>query len=1012
MPGILVEDAAETMSQSSQRNQRLRGLKYPSDPQFDRTRFTDEEFIELLLSEIEELYGTISQLSTTTTMLKDLLIENNLPIPQKLDYALNLRDLRSAPLTPVDDIPQRSARRKLSQKMDERKEMLHGALKSIESLHSRDLSSDSAVYGESTITFDGQVDVSGGVPLTKSLKDELSAAVTAASSDTHIDQADEDLAPRKSEPESFGTLESAFTNNGMEENQLKNSDSPEALKIFSPKNMGSSSALSNDSKSLTLPASTNQSHRSSQHNFIYNKHRDSSRDAINTTVDRRHNSSKLTDQMPTQGVTPPWKIEQSNKKYGLEETRNISEQSSTYTGLETQLVDRGIPNDMKAPQTPDAFTNSFFSNSNKLFGKAAEAPRASNDSQSLDYSPARSPSRFYITGRNSSHLDIVKTPTAQIFSSTDSLQSPRKYTRTPGSSFQVSSPKLEDEVPLFIKPEEFHNIAIKVVSTIPTNSKKLDDPDCTFSITDKESGKEMWRVRKTYSQMVAFDNEIRPIVEIFGLPSLPDKSLFGSTTPLKIDSRKTSLQEYFSTIFSMPHMPQIVLHRFCRYVSLDFVNPLDDFRSGARKEGYLIRRYKSLGTTWKIRWCQVDGPSLEIYDCPGGNLLEEIVLTGSQIGRQSTESVAEERGYRHALLILGKTKGSKLSNSTPKHFLCAESDEERDEWISAMVEFTDNDPMKNVQGAEQSSITEFNSRGVDSLLLEGDVPEQLQSYVTNFDTDELNFKEQKELKRMKKRSIFSFKHKTTTEDSLSMSSDSTINAIPESNMQSYLMQMNLPEETTQQIFGRDLEEVHHLSPSFLDGLSIPSICYRCVIYLERTGAIYEEGIFRLSGSASTIRQLKERFNTSFDVDLFRSPLKPDIHTVAGLLKTFLRELPGPILGEKAYNEFQKYVTDSGSNLLRSDLALKMQEFLRNLNNINKIHYDCSCVIFKLLKSVINQSTINRMNLKNICIVFVPTLNISVEVLSICLTDYDCVFGNAAPLEDNERECVDIQIPYY
>ena len=35
----------------------------------------------------------------------------------------------------------------------------------------------------------------------------------------------------------------------------------------------------------------------------------------------------------------------------------------------------------------------------------------------------------------------------------------------------------------------------------------------------------MWKIRKTFSQLVIFDSEIRPIVEYFGLPPLPDKQL-------------------------------------------------------------------------------------------------------------------------------------------------------------------------------------------------------------------------------------------------------------------------------------------------------------------------------------------------------------------------------------------------------------------------------------------------------------------------------------------------------
>ena len=186
---------------------------------------------------------------------------------------------------------------------------------------------------------------------------------------------------------------------------------------------------------------------------------------------------------------------------------------------------------------------------------------------------------------------------------------------------------------------------------------------------------------------MAFDNEIRPIVEYFGLPPIPDKSLLLSTSPNKVDARKNNLQNYFNTIFLMPHLPHIILYRICKYLSLDLINPLDDFRSGARKEGYLIRRYKGLGSSWKIRWCQVDGPFLEIYEIPGGVCIEQIKLKGSQIGKQTNDSVAEERGYRHAFLIMEPQK--KISSSSSKYFFCAESDEERDDWVEALVEFNE-----------------------------------------------------------------------------------------------------------------------------------------------------------------------------------------------------------------------------------------------------------------------------------------------------------------------------------
>jgi len=48
------------------------------------------------------------------------------------------------------------------------------------------------------------------------------------------------------------------------------------------------------------------------------------------------------------------------------------------------------------------------------------------------------------------------------------------------------------------------------------------------------------------------------------------------------------------------------------------------------------------------------------------------------------------------------------------------------------------------------------------------------------------------------------------------------------------------------------------------GINVPSVVYRCIEYLEHMDAAKEEGIYRLSGSNSAIRLLKEKFNSGND----------------------------------------------------------------------------------------------------------------------------------------------------
>ncbi|KAI3403171.2 BEM3 [Candida oxycetoniae] len=692
--------------------------------------------------------------------------------------------------------------------------------------------------------------------------------------------------------------------------------------------------------------------------------------------------------------------------------------------------------------------------------------------------------------------------------------------QTPGSSFNVlNTPKTDmDESSLFIKPEEFHTIFIKVISTIhidslmnQTSAKKTDDPNITITINDRETNKEMWRIRKTHSQICSFDAEVRSIIEYFGMTNLPDKTSFASTTPSKIEARRALLQNYFNSIFLMPHIPHIVLYKLCLFLSLDFVNPLDDFKSGSRKEGYLVRKYKGIGTSWKVRWCQIENNQLEVYPFPGGQLQESISLYNAQIGRQAADSVAEDKGYRHAFLVMESPKASKLHSTTNKYFFCAETDEERDDWVTALIEFTeivpspepksaDVSPQKPVNYADATTPADYDKKfSYDNYNEESGSPV---SYANGkFASDQVSFQTsistEEQGKRMKKRSYFSFRNRASSNASeqgsqplppsqpqqpppppqqqqqhqqqhqqqqqtqpqqpppfpppptlplplppqqqqlpqqpqpIQLQQQSRYTYAPVSNgyqsgvsqvhpiqvdssnsMQQYLDELDLGNEVTKSIFGREIEVALELSSHDYMGRHIPSICFRCLDYLNRTGAIFEEGIFRLSGSASTIRQLKEAFNREHDLDLFRSPLKPDIHTVSGLFKTYLRELPSPILGTDAYLQLNNIVLNKHNKFLPSQIAIMFKEYLNNSNNIDAIHYDLCYVIFKFLRQIISQNQINRMNLKNLCIVFVPTLNLSLEVLSTILIDFECIFENGKPVSDSNREVLDLHIPNF
>ena len=104
------------------------------------------------------------------------------------------------------------------------------------------------------------------------------------------------------------------------------------------------------------------------------------------------------------------------------------------------------------------------------------------------------------------------------------------------------------------------------------------------------------------------------------------------------------------------------------------------------------------------------------------------------------------------------------------------------------------------------------------------------------------------------------------------------------------------------VFGVPLDQAIAVA-RIKEGYELPAIVYRCIGYLDAKNAAFEEGIYRLSGSSTTIKSLKERFNIEGDIDLLAEGNQYDIHAVSGLLKLYLRDLPTPVLTRELHSEF-------------------------------------------------------------------------------------------------------------
>ncbi|ALC43454.1 RhoGAP68F, partial [Drosophila busckii] len=142
--------------------------------------------------------------------------------------------------------------------------------------------------------------------------------------------------------------------------------------------------------------------------------------------------------------------------------------------------------------------------------------------------------------------------------------------------------------------------------------------------------------------------------------------------------------------------------------------------------------------------------------------------------------------------------------------------------------------------------------------------------------------------------------------------------------------------------------------------SIPPIVRKCVDSLSITGVIDTEGIFRRSGNHAEIMALKDRVNRGEDVDLSNV----NVHVVAGLLKSFLRDLAEPLLTFELYDDITKFL-DWPKEERNRNVTQLIREKLPEEN------YELFKYIVDFLVRVVDCADLNKMTSSNLAIVFGP-----------------------------------------
>ncbi|XP_064179607.1 rho GTPase-activating protein 44 isoform X7 [Anguilla rostrata] len=158
-------------------------------------------------------------------------------------------------------------------------------------------------------------------------------------------------------------------------------------------------------------------------------------------------------------------------------------------------------------------------------------------------------------------------------------------------------------------------------------------------------------------------------------------------------------------------------------------------------------------------------------------------------------------------------------------------------------------------------------------------------------------------------------------------------------------------------YGKPLEE--HLS---ISGRDIAFPIEACVTMLLECG-MQEEGLFRVAPSASKLKKLKASLDCGvLDVQEYSA----DPHAIAGALKSYLRELPEPLMTFELYEEWIQ-----ASNI--QDQDKRLQALLTACEKLPEANGNNFRYLIKFLAKLNEHQDANKMTPGNIAIVLGPNL---------------------------------------
>uniref|UniRef100_A0A2K5PBR7 Rho GTPase activating protein 1 n=1 Tax=Cebus imitator TaxID=2715852 RepID=A0A2K5PBR7_CEBIM len=165
-----------------------------------------------------------------------------------------------------------------------------------------------------------------------------------------------------------------------------------------------------------------------------------------------------------------------------------------------------------------------------------------------------------------------------------------------------------------------------------------------------------------------------------------------------------------------------------------------------------------------------------------------------------------------------------------------------------------------------------------------------------------------------------------------------------------------------QQFGVSLQHLQEKNP---EQEPIPIVLRETVAYLQ-AHALTTEGIFRRSANTQVVREVQQKYNMGLPVDFNQYN---ELHLPAVILKTFLRELPEPLLTFDLY----PHVVCCGLAGLDIDESQRVAVTLQVLQTLPEENYRVLRFLTAFLVQISAHSDQNKMTNTNLAVVFGPNL---------------------------------------